>query len=184
MSSRTLQLAGLSGSALGNVFLFALIAAVPAGWCGYSQCRGGALWPAHPQSDPDLPVWITLWAPSVEDAGKGDASSCPAPAAPSGAMRVQEYSLPTGYDPAAPAGREVFACVRVGGGGEVLEAQLPAGTGRRATDGKLRASLRNGGWRFSKPPAGEPAWVRVRLSEPPPPSAPFPAPAMGELLVY
>jgi len=158
------RLVGAAGSALGNLALFALIAAVPSGWCGHRACRGFVA-PARPAGDLDLLSWISLeWEPYVEEVADADESRCPEPVAAPGSTSILQSSLPLAYDPSAYPSRDVYACVKVNAAGGVDEAKILSGTGRPAVDRALAGSFVRGGWLFSASTSRRAAWVRVRLN--------------------
>lgn len=154
-----------SGSAIGNLILFAGIAA---SWPGSPACDWTGCFHPHP-------FYVTLaptFEPFIENPGQWGAELSSEPACPDPQVRDSRFNLdhaplPPSFDPFAYPKVEMFACVLVGAGGEPLAVRL-IGV-RRADDSKQLADTIHERWSFSQSwEAGAlPAWVRVRLNRGP-----------------
>ena len=155
------RLIGSSGSVFATALLFGSITLF---WPAVRYCwECGSAAGGDPVAEQPL---VTTWRPFIANSDIFPASAdpwpaCPAPQATGYRFSLDDAPLPKAFDPFGAEG-PLFACVLVGGSGEVLEARL-IGANAGAAPAALLRSIRH--WRFTpaswdSPP---PAWQRVRL---------------------
>ena len=149
------------GSFLGNATLFGAIAA---GWPGLPGC----CWPSRDPSLGPLVLELSWFRPSIVDLGDHpdprarDRPLCPHPRAASIAFDLIDAPMPAGFAAEAWRDSKLYACVRVGGQGDVTGVRL-VGVPRGALAASLEDRIRHD-WRFSTDFDDRGGWLQVRLN--------------------